>query len=74
MPLGKYYFLLGLCYALNYSPYSESASCTHVAALLHALCGLTPSTFSLGLQGEQATEEEFVPITSQLCKWNVPRK
>ena len=45
-----------------------------MAALLHALCGLTPSTFSLGLQGEQATHEEFDPITSQLCKWNVPRK
>ena len=59
---------------IDYSPYSESASCTHVAALLHALCGLTPSTFSLGLQGEQATDEEFVPITSQLCKWNVHRK
>ena len=56
---------------IDYSPYSESASCTHVAALLHALCGLTPSTFSLGLQGEQATDEEFFPITSQLCKWNV---
>ena len=56
--------------------YSESASCTHISALLHALAGLAPSTFSLGVQGGSTDddEEETVPVTSQLCKWNVPQK
>lgn len=52
---------------------SESASCTHISALLHALTGLAPSTLSLGIQ-ETDDEEETVPVTSQLCKWNVPQK
>lgn len=41
--------------------------------MLHALCGLTPSTFTLSIQDE-ADQEENVPVTSQLCKWNEPRK
>lgn len=43
--------------------------------MLHALAGLAPSTFSLGIQeGSTDDEEETVPVTSQLCKWNVPQK
>lgn len=53
----------------------KSASCTHVSALLHALSGLTSSKCRpLPIDSSDDEEESLLPITSQLCKWKVPKK
>ena len=65
-----------LCIELFPLFYSKSANCTQVAALLHALYGLTPmlslrlhgEQVTEELHGEQITEEEIVPITSQFLE------
>ena len=52
----------------------QSSSCVHVSAVLHALTELTPKR-ALPLDFEHSNdEEEILPVTSQLCRWNVPRK
>ena len=53
----------------------ESASCTHVSAVLHALNGLKQPTLQpqlLNMPVEEAYNNE-IPSTSLLCKWNVPK-
>ncbi|KAL5493382.1 hypothetical protein EMCRGX_G014558 [Ephydatia muelleri] len=57
----------------------KSLSCTHVSAILHALTAIKPTSFNpksgISLSGgeEQLPEEQPLPVTSYLCKWNVPR-
>ena len=54
--------------------FSKSASCTHVSALLHALASLSPPGLNPHAQNISSDEETALPVTSYLCKWNVPRK
>lgn len=51
---------------------SESASCTHVSGLLHALVAMCPKQISLTT--DLNTPEEPLPITSYACQWKQPRK
>lgn len=52
-------------------PCRESASCTHVSALLHAQVAITQDTFQVeNLQIEE--NDQPLPITSYACKWIVP--
>lgn len=60
-----------------------SASCTHVSALLHALCALNnthtfkPPSASVDDNASvdgNASEDESTPCTSQLCRWKAPTK
>lgn len=54
-------------------PCRESASCTHVSALLHAQVAITQDTFQVeNLQIEE--NDQPLPITSYACKWIVPHK
>ena len=53
--------------------YSNSASCTHVSALLHALASMT-ANHTVQVPTPVSDEEESAPITSYLCQWNVPHK
>ena len=56
----------------------KSASCTHVSALLHSLVAMTSKNCQV--QPELPSSvlvdgdiEQFTPLTSVLCSWNVPR-
>ena len=56
----------------------QSASCTHVSALLHSLVAMTPKNCQV--HPELPTSalvdgdiERFTPLTSVLSSWNVPR-
>ena len=55
-----------------YSTCRESASCTHVSGLLHALVTMSPKQISLATT--PSTPEEPLPITSYACQWKQPRK
>ena len=55
----------------------QSASCTHVSALLHALTSLTPASSGQSLDTftrVSSDDETPLPVTSFLCQWNAPRK
>ena len=53
----------------------ESASCTHVSAVLHALVALTPSHIAPSSSSlPSGIEEELLPVTSYPCQWKVPRR
>ena len=56
----------------------QSASCTHVSALLHALVALAPIQFTAPPSSDPLmdTDEstESLPITSYPCQWKVPKK
>ena len=53
----------------------NSASCTHVLALLHALASLTSPQFSLApSNSDECPDEEVLPITSLPCRWKPPKK
>lgn len=53
----------------------ESATCTHISGLLHALVAMTPSQNPLpSCSGDDQPEEEALPITSFACAWKAPRK
>lgn len=56
--------------------FRQSASCTHVSALLHALSALNTSTFQPGDCGPTSDDEDeaAVPCTSQPCRWKQPKK
>ena len=55
--------------------FRNSASCTHISALLHALVLLTAPQFSLHpADSGQCIEEEAVPVTSLPCLWKPPKK
>ena len=60
---------------VNYNRFTIAASCTHVSAVLHALNGLKQLTLQpqlLDMPVEEADNNE-IPSTSLLCKWNVPK-
>ena len=59
-----YLFCLHVC--------SESASCTHVSGLLHALVAMCPS--KLEFISAATTSEDPLPVTSYPCQWKQPRK
>ena len=52
--------------------YRESASCTHVSGLLHALVAMCPS--QAGQVDDSSDTEDPLPVTSFACKWKQPRK
>lgn len=56
--------------------YRQSASCTHVSALLHALSALnTTSVFRPCMSVNDDEEDEAsIPCTSKPCQWKPPRK
>ena len=59
---------------VNYNRFTIAASCTYVSAALHALNGLKQLTLQpqlLDMPVEEADNNE-IPSTSLLCKWNVP--
>lgn len=67
-------FFLFLCYTYHFPcPCRQSASCTHVSALLHALASLCLTPFPTQ-DNDTVDEEEVVPITSLACQWKPPRK
>ena len=51
---------------------SESASCTHVSGLLHALVAMCPKQISLTT--DPSAPEEPLPVTSYACQWKQPKK
>lgn len=64
-----------LIYFHQYFYCRKSASCTHVSAVLHALCALAPATFPV--QATSASDEgdnDEVPVTSLPCQWKAPKK
>ena len=54
----------------------ESASCTHVSAVLHALASVNPTSFNLkpNIHSAGVTDGDEVPVTSLPCLWKAPRK
>jgi len=59
----------------------ESASCTHVSGLLHALAAITPANVTSTSTPDETIgsddnddEPESLPVTSFACKWKPPRK
>ena len=56
--------------------YRKSASCTHVSAVLHAVCGMK-QTFDLTppnpTELDDDNDEPSLPCTSQPCVWKEPR-
>ena len=56
----------------------KSASCTHVAAVLHALVALHPTTFNVGntssATADDSDDEHAIPVTSLPCQWKCPKK
>lgn len=54
-----------------YYIFRNSASCTHVSALLHALVAMTAKKYS---SSPSTSGSEAMPITSYLCQWKMPKK
>ena len=54
-----------------YYIFRNSASCTHVSALLHALVAMTAKKYS---SSPSTSRSEAMPITSYLCQWKMPKK
>lgn len=59
--------------------YRKSASCTHVSAVLHALCALAPAAFQVQPNSSNASrdeggDDENIPVTSLPCQWRAPKK
>ena len=57
-------------------PNRESASCTHVSAVLHALASINPMSFNLkpNIHSAGVTDGDEVPVTLLPCLWKAPRK
>ena len=53
--------------------YRESASCTHISALLHALVALRPGPPPTAA-GDSEEDDEGLPVTSYPNQWKPPRK
>ena len=55
-----------------------TASCTHVAAVSHALVAMTTKNFQVRSASSSTfpadEEDEVMPVTSYLCHWKVPSK
>lgn len=75
--LGKF-FTSGCHLVLTFTCYRESATCTHISGLLHALVAMSPTQNPLpesqSVSGNSSVEEEPLPITSFACAWKAPRK
>ena len=54
--------------------FRESACCTHISALLHALVAINQPYFFAVSSEDVDDEEEIVPATSLPCKWKAPKK
>ena len=56
--------------------FRNSASCTHVSALLHALVSLTSPQFQISPNESTAMDHlaDEIPITSLPCQWKAPKK
>ena len=58
--------------------YRESASCTHVSGLFHALVAVSPSEKLLPTiaspVANTTSQEETLPVTSFACSWKAPCK
>ena len=54
--------------------YRQSSSCTHVAAVLHALIAITQTKFRLQPALSIDDEDKVLPVTSYACQWKPPRK
>ena len=53
----------------------ESASCTHVSAvLLHALVAMSPPQLTGPRRDDTGGDDEALPVTSFACTWKQPRK
>ena len=57
----------------------NSASCTRVSAVLHALVAMTTASFQLWpaqpvTAAPHDKDDEAIPVTSYLCQWKAPRK
>ena len=63
-----YIYTLPLCFC------RQSATCTHVSALLHALVAMTPVQFSVPSSEATTLAEETLPVTSYPCQWKPPCK
>ncbi len=76
---GKYYIVCSSSQvdSHNEPPYRESASCTHISGLLHALVAMSPperDTVPNTASGGASSSQEELPVTLFSCQWNVPRK
>lgn len=71
------YILLSLLYMCVLCAFRESASCTHISALLHALVVLRPgpniSTPTASRDSGEDDEDNQLPVTSYLCQWKPPK-
>ena len=67
-------FCLPLIQELLLSFCRESASCTHVSAVLHALVAMSPPQLSGPRRDDTGGDDEALPITSFTCIWKPPRK
>ena len=59
--------------------FRESASCTHISALLHALVAMRPgpesgTPVSAPLTTGDSDDDENLPVMSFTCQWKAPRK
>ena len=65
-----------LTYSYVHVDYRNSASCTHVSALLHALAAMTQLEFQLRphLPTLSLDKEDELPVTSYPCQWKPPKK
>ena len=53
----------------------QSACCTQISAILHALVALHPMEFpTQQISNDSDDEEESVPVTSLACQWKCPKK
>ena len=55
----------------------NSASCTHVSAILHALVAMTNKNTSRSAPTTSSQSDcgsDILPVTSYLCQWKVPKK
>ena len=59
-------FILSIC--------RQSASCTHVSALLHALVAVSPSQLLPASTAYTDSSDDELPVTSYKCQWIQPRK
>lgn len=59
-----------------YFSFRKSASCTHVSAVLHALCALAPAAFQVqpSISATEDCDDDTVPVTSLPCQWRAPKK
>ena len=72
--LGKYIVKVNLQYSYSFLLCRESASCTHISGLLHALVSTSHAPFDPVHISQTDDEDTPLPITSFACQWKAPRK